>query len=202
MAALAWAHSSWGSNMRTAQLGGVVLPLLSHVSRLFTPSSFEATPAQDVIWDVDFNLAHLGLFALLQLQSLEVAVGLRKLITKNDMVECYIREGQLCATGNGFVFGGANGEACVTSLCQIAMSPSTWIHIKPPWKLLGVQSALIAPAAQMHFPIPCVPLLANTLIITSLENVHSQELLVMDSTQFSISYLVMAEKGNIFGFMD
>lgn len=54
----------------------------------------------------------------------------------------------------------------------------------------------------MHFPIPCVPLLANTLIITSLENVHSQELLVMDSTQFSISYLVMAEKGNIFGFMD
>lgn len=49
----------------------------------------------------------------------------------------------------------------------------------------------------MHFSIPCVPLLANTLIITSFGNVHSQELLVMDSTQSSISYLVMAEKVNI-----
>ena len=44
----------------------------------------------------------------------------------------------------------------------------------------------------MHFSIPCVPLLANTLIITSFKNVHSQELLVMDSTWSSISYQGMA----------
>ena len=49
----------------------------------------------------------------------------------------------------------------------------------------------------MHFSIPSAPLLANTLIITGFGNVHSQELLVMDSTQFSMPYLVMAEKGNI-----
>lgn len=49
----------------------------------------------------------------------------------------------------------------------------------------------------MHFSIPCVPLLANTLIITGFGNVHSQELLVMDSTQFSIPYLVMAEKKSL-----
>lgn len=49
----------------------------------------------------------------------------------------------------------------------------------------------------MHFSIPSVPLLANTLIITGFGNVHSQELLVMDSTQLSIPYLVMAEKWNI-----
>ncbi len=77
------------------------------------------------------------------------------------------------------------------------MGSGTWIHVKLYRKLLGVESSLIALAAQMHFSIPCVPLLANTLIITGFGNVHSQELLVMDSTQSSISYLIMAEKVNI-----
>lgn len=49
----------------------------------------------------------------------------------------------------------------------------------------------------MHFSIPYVPLPANTLIITSLGNVHSQELLVMDSTQFSVCSLAIAERGNV-----
>lgn len=68
-------------------------------------------------------------------------------------------------------------------------------------KLLGVESAL--PQQQMHFfffSISRVPLLANTLIITSLGNVHTQELLVTDSTHFSISHQVTAEKG-MFGFL-
>lgn len=46
------------------------------------------------------------------------------------MVECYTGEQQLSATGNWSVSGGANGDACATSLCQIAMSSGTWIHIK------------------------------------------------------------------------
>lgn len=42
--------------MREARLAGVVLLLLlSHVSGLFTFSSFDATPIQDVIRGVDFN---------------------------------------------------------------------------------------------------------------------------------------------------
>lgn len=42
--------------MRKAWLDGVVLLLLlSHVSRLFTLSSFEATPTQDGIRGVDLN---------------------------------------------------------------------------------------------------------------------------------------------------
>lgn len=67
-------------------------------------------------------------------------------------------------------------------------------------KLLGLESALTAPAAQMHFSIPCVPLPANTLIITSLGNVHSQKLLVRDSIHFSIHYLVMRGEGNVLCF--
>lgn len=63
-------------------------------------------------------------------------------------------------------------------VCQMAMSSGTWI----PKKLLGVESSLIALAAQMHFSIPCVPLLANVPIITGFGNVHSQAFLVMDST--------------------
>lgn len=47
-----------------------------------------------------------------------------------------------------------------------------------------------APPALMHFPIPCVPLLDNALIINGFGNVHCQELLVMNSDQPSISYLV------------
>lgn len=48
--------------MRKAWLGGVVLLLLlSHVSRLFTLSSFEATPTQDGIRGVDFNQAYSAL---------------------------------------------------------------------------------------------------------------------------------------------
>lgn len=71
-------------------------------------------------------------------------------------------------------------------------------HKAPP---KAPESSLIALAAQMHFSIPCVPSLANTLIITGFGNVHSQELLVMDSTQSSVSYLVMAENGNIWAFV-
>lgn len=118
----------------------------------------------------------------------EVAVGLRKLITKK-----WHGEKELSAAGNGFVFGGTNSDACAASLCWMAMSPGTWIHIKLYWKLQGVESSLIALAAQRHFSIPCVPLLANTLIITGFGKVHSQELLVMDSTQSSIPYLVLSE---------
>lgn len=44
----------------------------------------------------------------------------------------------------------------------VAVSSGTWIHIKPYWKLLGGDSSHIALAAQMHFPIRRVLLLANT----------------------------------------
>lgn len=52
----------------------------------------------------------------------------------------------------------------------------------------------------MHFffPIPCVPLLDNALIINGFGNVHCQELLVMDSKQTSLSYLVTSEQGHAF----
>lgn len=43
-------------------------------------------------------------------------MGLKRLITKNYMVRCHTGEEQLSATGNGFVFGGTNGDGCATSL--------------------------------------------------------------------------------------
>ena len=62
--------------MREAWLGGVVLLLLlSHVSRLFTLSSFEATPTQDGIRGVDFNRARFAALAILPLQSRRVLWG-------------------------------------------------------------------------------------------------------------------------------
>lgn len=72
------------------------------------------------------------------------------------------------------------------------MSSGTWAHIKLYLKLLRVESPLIALAARMHFSIPSVLLLANTFIITGFGSVQSQELLERDSTQFTISYQVMA----------
>lgn len=57
-------------------------------------------------------------------------MGLRKLIMKNDRVKCHTGEEQLSATGNGFVFGGANGAACAASLCRMATRSGTWIDIK------------------------------------------------------------------------
>lgn len=64
-----------------------------------------------------------------------------------------------------------------------------------------MESSLIALPAQMHFSIPHVPLLANTLIINGSGNVHSQELLVLDAKQSSVSYLVMSEN-NVFDVGD
>ncbi len=62
--------------MRKACLGGVVLLLLlSHVSRLFTLGSFEATPTQDDIRGVDFNQAYSALLAVLPLQSKRLLWG-------------------------------------------------------------------------------------------------------------------------------
>lgn len=84
-----------------------------------------------------------------------------------------------------FVFGGTNGDGSATppGLSHLmAVSSGTRIHIKLRWILLGVKSALITPAAQTHFYIPSVQLLANTLIRTGFGKEHSQELL-MDSTQ-------------------
>lgn len=43
-------------------------------------------------------------------------MGLRRLITENDMVKCHKGEEQLPATGNRFVFGYTNGDGCATSL--------------------------------------------------------------------------------------
>lgn len=52
--------------MRKAWLGGVVLLLLlNHVLRLFTLSSFEATPTQDGIRGVDFNQAYSAMLSIL-----------------------------------------------------------------------------------------------------------------------------------------
>lgn len=62
--------------MREAWLGGVVLLLLlSHVSRLFTLSRFEATPTRDGIRGVDFNQARFAVLATLPLQSRRVLWG-------------------------------------------------------------------------------------------------------------------------------
>lgn len=69
--------------MRKAWLAGVVLLLLlSHVSRLFTLSIFDATPAQDGIRGVDFNQSSLRSACHSSATEQEAAVGLRKLITK------------------------------------------------------------------------------------------------------------------------
>lgn len=52
--------------MRKASLRGVVSLLLrSHVSRLFTFSSFEGTPSQDAIRGVGFSQAYTLLFDIL-----------------------------------------------------------------------------------------------------------------------------------------
>lgn len=62
--------------MRKAWPGCVVLLLLlSHVSKLFTLDSFEATPTQDGIRDVDLNQAYSALLATLLLQNRRLLRG-------------------------------------------------------------------------------------------------------------------------------
>lgn len=83
---------------------------------------------------------------------------------------------------------------------MVTLVPFCQIHTTLRRRLPGLDSALIAPAADAFFSIPHAPLLANTLIITSLGNVHTQELPVTESTHFSISRRVTAEEG-MFAFL-
>lgn len=107
----------------------LLLPL-SHVSRLFTLGSFEATPTQDGIRGVDFNRAHGALRRRSFSTEREVAVGLRKLITKKMTRLNVIQENSSALPLEiGLFFGGANGTA-PPGFAGCAVSSGTWIQIK------------------------------------------------------------------------
>lgn len=95
----------------------------------------------------------------------DAAVELRKLKTINDMV----------TWGEEQLKMGLFLMALMVMVVLLLL-----VHIKTYRKLLGAESSLTAFTAQMHFSIPCLLLLTNTLIITSSGSVHSQELLGMD----------------------
>lgn len=91
--------------------------------------------------------------------------------------------------GRELFFHGANGDACSV----LSEPPDSY---DAPSKAAGSRACSYYPSSRcIFFFLSRVPLLANTLIITSLGNVHTQELLVTDSTHFSISHRVTAENG-------
>ena len=75
-------------------LGVVSLLLLSNVSRLFTRRSFEATPTQDGMKDLDLIQAYSALLATLLLESREI-YEVKEAKTKTDMVKCHTRGEQI-----------------------------------------------------------------------------------------------------------
>lgn len=115
-----------------------------------------------------------------------------RLITENEMIKRHTgEETASCQWTWVCFFGGTNGDGCATSSRFISS------HGGELWDLDSHKALLKAAGSEVlsycssstdtFFSIPSVQLLANTLIITGSGNVHSRELLVMDSTQATIS---------------
>lgn len=146
MAAVARTRSCRGSNTRKAQLGGVVLPLpLSRDSRLFTLCSFEATPAQDAIWRVDFKEQGCSPLFPVPFFKFRVWGGGGKCVDYSKWAECDGEEWELSAPGN-------RGKSCFFLAALMAtLVPFCQIHTTLRRRLPGLDSALIAPAADAFF---------------------------------------------------
>lgn len=115
--------------MRKVWFGGVVLlSLLSHVSRLCTLSSFEATPTQDGIRGVDFNQAYTALLCCSSTMEQEVTVVLRKLMT--TQLNVIQENNSFLQLGMGlFLVVLMVTLMLLLLVCRMAVSSGTWIHI-------------------------------------------------------------------------
>lgn len=119
-----------------------------------------------------------------------------KLIT--NTVKCQTEEELFffLSTGNRIVFSGHNTISLSLSECD---EPSDSDSHKALLKAAGSEVlSYCFCSTDAFFLIPCVPLLDNALIINGFGNVYCQELLVMDSKQTSLSYLVTSEEGHAF----
>lgn len=141
-------------------------------------------------WLLSNKVAHLCL--LFCSSNSEQSLGRRgKYVDYCDEMNGIKENTSFHSLGTELFFSSANGDA------RSILSDS----LEAPLKATGSWFCSYCPSSWcIFFSIPRVPLLANTLIITSLGNVHTQELLVTDSTHFSISRQVTAEEG-MFGFL-